>query len=122
MKCVEKPVQPDTAADMTGKIVWKVVKTPAARKLVIAIVHEALKDWSGDSKLKARMSANVEKIVDQVSVLESETPNKIAGDVDYAENLRPLFRELIEHIDFGEIKKPRTSHQDRHCGRCENGQ
>ena len=91
MNCVEKPVQPDTAADLTGKIVWKVAKTPTARKLVIAVVREALKDWSGDSKLKARMSATVEKVVDQVLSSEGESANKIAGDVDYAESLRPCF-------------------------------
>ena len=105
MNCVEKPVQPDTAADVTGKILWKVAKTPAAKKLVIAVVREALKDWSGDSKLKARMSAAVEKVVDQVLSSEGQSANKIAGNADYAESLRPIFRELIEHIDFGEIKE-----------------
>ena len=105
MKCVEKPVQPDTVADMTGMVVWKIVKTPAVRTLVMSVVHAALKDWSGDSKLKIRMSANVEKIVDKVLSSKGEDEKKIAGDLDYAEILRPGFRELIEHIDFGEIKE-----------------
>jgi hypothetical protein len=105
MKCVEKPVQPDTVADMTGMVVWKIVKTPAVRTLVMSVVHAALKDWSGDSKLKMRMSANVEKIVDKVLSSKGEDEKKIAGDLDYAEILRPGFRELIEHIDFGEIKE-----------------
>jgi len=104
VNCVEKPIQPETAADLTGKIVWKVAKTPAARKLVIAVVREALKDWSGDSKLKARMSATVEQVVDQVLSSKAEVPDKIAGEADYAESLRPLVRELIEHIDFGDVK------------------
>jgi hypothetical protein len=112
MNCVEKPVQTDTAADLTGKIVWKVAKTPAARKLVIAVVREALKDWSGVSKLKARMSATVEQVVDQVLSSKAEVPDKIVGDVDYAESLRPLIRELIEHIDFGEIKESADFHKD----------
>ena len=105
MKCVEKPVQPSTVADMKGMVMWKVVKTPAVRKLVTSIVHAALKDWSGDSKLKMRMSANMEKIVDKVLSSKGEDEKKIAGDLDYAEILRPGFRELIEHIDFGEIKE-----------------
>ena len=113
MKCVEKPVQPDTAADLTGKIVWKVVKTPAARKLGIAVVREALKDWSGDSKLKARMSTTVKQVVDQVLSSKAEVPEKIADDVAYAESFRPLFRELIEHIDFGEIKESADFHRDK---------
>ena len=105
MKCVEKPVQQTTVADMTGMVVWKVVKTPAVRKLVTSIVHAALKDWSGDSKLKMHMSANMEKIVDKVLSSKGEDEKKIADDLDYAEILRPGFRELIEHIDFGEIKE-----------------
>jgi hypothetical protein len=104
MNGVEKPIQTDTAAGITGKIVWKVVKTPAARKLVTSIVREALKDWSQDSKLKARMSMTVEKAVENVLSSPGEDQNKAAGDADYAESLRPVFRELIEHIDFGEIK------------------
>ena len=112
MKCVEKPVQPDTVADMTGMVVWKIVKTSAVRKLVTSIVHAALKDWSGDSKLKMRMSANVEKIVDNVLSSKGEDEKKIADDLDYAEILRPGFRELIEHIDFGEIKEAMDCSQD----------
>jgi hypothetical protein len=112
MNCVERPIQPDTAADLTGKIVWKVVKTPAARKLVISIVRAALKDWSGDSKLKARMSATVEKVVDQVLSSQGEAQDKIADDADYAESLRPVVRELIEHIDFGEVKTAVDSSRD----------
>jgi hypothetical protein len=105
MKCVEKSIQPDTVADMTGMVVWKVVKTPAVRKLVMSIVHAALKDWSGDSKLKIRMSANVGKIFDEVLSAKVKTENTLAGDANYAEILRPGFRELIENIDFGEIKE-----------------
>jgi len=112
MNCVEKHVQPGTAADVTGKIVWKVIKTPAARKLVISVVHEALKDWSGDSMFKARMSVTVEKAVDQVLSSGDKAYNNNAPNVDYAENLRPLFRELIEHIDFGEIKESADFHRD----------
>ena len=104
MKCIEKPVQPDTAADITGKIVWKVAKTPAVRKLVKSIVREALKDWSGNSKVKARMSVTVEKMVDKFLSSEGVAQNKIAEDADSAESLRPIVRELIEHIDFGEVK------------------
>jgi hypothetical protein len=105
MKSVEKTVQPGTVADMTGMVVWRIVKTPAIRKLVISIVHAALKDWSGDSKLKMRMSANVEKIFNEVLSAQGKTENTLTGDVDYAEILRPGFRELIENIDFGEIKE-----------------
>lgn len=112
MNCVEKSVQPDTAADVTGKIVWKVAKTPAARKLVIAVVREALKDWSGDSRLKARMSATVEQVVDQVLSSKAEMPGRIASDADYAETLRPAVRELIESIDFGELKEAADLHKD----------
>ena len=112
MKCVEKSVQPDTFTNMMGMVVWKVVKTPAVRKLVTSIVHAALKEWSGESKLKMRISANVEKIVDKVLSSKGEAENKIAGDVDYAEILRPGFRELIEHIDFGEIKEAMDCSQD----------
>lgn len=112
MNRVEKPVESKTAADVTGKIVWKAAKTPAARKLVMAVVREALKDWSGDSKLKARMSVTVAQAVDRVLSSKADVPEKISGDADYAESLRPLTRELIEHIDFGEIKESADFHKD----------
>ena len=32
MKCVENQVQPDTVADMTGMVVWKIVKHPRQEK------------------------------------------------------------------------------------------
>lgn len=112
MECVEKAVQPDTVADMTGMVVWKVVKTPAARKLVMSIVHAALKDWSGDSKLKMRMSANVEKIFNEVLSTKDKAENNLAGDTSYAEILRPGFREIIENIDFGELKEALDCSQD----------
>jgi hypothetical protein len=78
----------------------------------MSIVHAALKDWSGDSKLKMRMSANVEKIFDEVLSTKDKTENKIAGDLDYAEILRPGFREIIENIDFGELKEALDCSQD----------
>lgn len=112
MECVEKAVQPDTVADMTGMVVWRVVKTPSVRKLVMSIVHAALKDWSGDSKLKMRMSANVEKIFNEVLSTKDKAETKITGDVDYAEILRPGFREIIENIDFGELKEALDCSQD----------
>jgi hypothetical protein len=112
MKFVKNSVQPDTAADITGRIVWRVAKTPAVRKLVTAVVREALKDWSGNSKVKARMSVTVEKMVDKFLSSEMEVQYKIAEDADYAERMRPVFRELIEHIDFGEIKESADLHRD----------
>jgi hypothetical protein len=112
MKCVEKSIQPESVADMTGMVVWRIVKTPAARKLIMSIVHAALQDWSGDSKLKMRMSANVEKIFNEVLSAKGKTENTLTGDVDYAEILRPGFREIIENIDFGELKEALDCSQD----------
>jgi hypothetical protein len=58
------------------------------------------------------MSANVEKIFDEVLSTKDKTENKIAGDLDYAEILRPGFREIIENIDFGELKEALDCSQD----------
>ena len=69
MKIVEKSTQPDNATDLTGSLVWQTVKTPMVRKLVTAVVHEVLKDWSGDSKLKARMSSSIEDVVNKERIL-----------------------------------------------------
>ena len=112
MNCAEKPVQTDSVADLTGKMVWKVAKTPAAKKIVMAAVHEALRDWSGESKLKAHMSANVEKMVDNVLSRRDQDESRNSEDADYAESLRPIVRQLIEHIDFGEIKESADFHRD----------
>jgi hypothetical protein len=56
MKEAEKTSRPESAAELTGRVVWQAVKTPALRKLVNAIVREALRDWTKDSKFKARMT------------------------------------------------------------------
>lgn len=115
MNCAEKPVQPDSVADLTGKMVWQIAKTPAARKFVMAVVREALQDWSGESKLKARMSANVEKIVDNVLSRRDREESGDTEGADYAESLRPVVRQLIECIDFGQIKESADFHRD-HIG------
>jgi len=95
-----------------GEMIWKVVKTPAARNLVMSVVHAALKDWSGDSKFREHMSANVEKIIDNVLSRSDQDESRNTDDVSYAESLRPAVRQLIEHIDFGEIKEAADFHRD----------
>ncbi|MFA5322032.1 MAG: hypothetical protein WC373_05105 [Smithella sp.] len=125
MKCVEKPVQPETAADLTGRVVWTILKTPKVRKLVTSIVHEAMKDWAGDSKIKARMSSTVEKIVDNVLSSKGDAGNKIAGaaanlittfaretNEEFKQGLkiiddprRTAINDFIVNTDFGEIKE-----------------
>jgi len=112
MNDVEKPVQPDANANVMGEMIWKVVKTPAARNLVMSVVHAALKDWSGDSKFREHMSANVEKIIDNVLSRSDQDESRNTDDVSYAESLRPAVRQLIEHIDFGEIKEAADFHRD----------
>lgn len=125
MKIVEKPAQPDNAADLTGSIVWKTVKTPMIRKLVSAIVHEALKDWSGDSKLKARMSSSVENVVDSVLSAEDKADGKMGvelgklvtafaresneelkkGLTAIEDPLQTAINDFIVNTDFGELKE-----------------
>jgi hypothetical protein len=99
MKDVAKPDQPDNAADLTGSVVWKTIKTPALRKLVTSIVREALKDWSGDSKLKARMSSSVENIVDKVLSSEETTENKMG--VELGKLVTAFARETNEELKQG---------------------
>lgn len=125
MKIVEKPAQPDNAADLTGSIVWKTVKTPMIRKLVSAIVHEALKDWSGDSKLKARMSSSVENVVDSVLSAEDKADGKMGVELGklvtafaretneelkkgltvIEDPLQTAINDFIVNTDFGELKE-----------------
>ncbi|MCX5849836.1 MAG: hypothetical protein NTW65_10345 [Deltaproteobacteria bacterium] len=125
MKYVEKPVQPDNAADLIASVVLKVAKTPMAKKLVTSIVHEALKDWSGDSKLKARMSSTVEDIVNKVLPVEEGTERIIASDLgkfitafaretneEFKQGLKVIddprqtaINDFIVNTDFGEIKE-----------------
>lgn len=112
MNDVEKPVQSDNATKVMGEIIWRVAKNPPARKLVMSVVHAALKDWSGDSKLKAHMSAKVETIVDNVLSRKREDENNNTDDVSYAESLRPMVRQLIENIDFGEVKEAADFHRE----------
>ena len=112
MNDLEKPVQPDTATKVLGEIIWRVFKIPPAKKLVMSVVHAALKDWSGESKYREHMSANMEKIVDNVLSRKEEDENKNAEDLSYAESLRPIVRDLIEHIDFGEIKEAADFHKE----------
>jgi hypothetical protein len=99
MKSVEKSSHPDNTADLTGSIVWKTVKTPMVRKLVTAVVHEALKDWSGDSKLKARMSSSIEEVVNKVLSSPIEVEDKFG--VDLGKLLTSFARETNEELKKG---------------------
>lgn len=125
MKNVEKPVQAENAASLTGSVVWKTVKTPALRNLVSAIVQEALKDWSGDSKFKARMSSSVQNVVDNVLSSKTEAENKFGAKLgqlvttfaretneelkkglDVIEDPRQTgINDFIVNTDFGELKE-----------------
>jgi hypothetical protein len=112
MNDVEKQVQNDPTAKVLGEIIWRAVKTPPAKSLVMSVVRAALKDWSGDSRFKEHLSANVEKTIDAVLSRRGAAENMIAEDASYAESLRPMVRDLIEHIDFGEVKEAADFHQE----------
>jgi len=111
MSDVEKQVQTDPTAKVLGEIIWRVAKTPPAKSLVMSVVRAALKDWSGDSRFREHISANVEKTIDHVLSMGREE-SRIAEDASYAESLRPIVRELVEKIDFGEIKEAADFHQE----------
>lgn len=112
MNDVEKQVQPDPTAKVLGEIIWRAAKTPPAKSLVMAVVHAALKDWSGDSRFREHISANMEKTIDHVLSQRWAEENRLAEDFSYAESLRPIVRDLIEHIDFGEIKEAADFHRE----------
>lgn len=112
MNDVEKQIQTDPTAKVLGEIIWRAVKTPPAKSLVMSVVRAALKDWSGDSRFRDHLSANVEKTIDHVLSRRGADENRIAEDTSYAESLRPVVRDLIEHIDFGEVKEAADFHQE----------
>jgi len=125
MKDAEKTSRPESAADLTGSVVWQTVKTPALRKLVSAIVHEALKDWAKNSKFKARMTAHVEDIVGKVLSSDSESESRTGAELGklvtaFARETNEALQQgvkvvddprqtaindFIVHTDFGEIKE-----------------
>ena len=108
MSDVEKQVPTDPTAKVVGEIIWRVAKTPPAKSLVMSVVRAALKDWSGDSRFREQISANLEKTVDHVLSKRVEA----AEEVSYTESLRPIVRDLIENIDFGEIKEAADFHKE----------
>jgi hypothetical protein len=112
MNDVEKQVQTDPTAKVIGEIIWRVAKTPPAKNLVMSVVRAALKDWSGDSRFREHISANVEKTIDNVLSQRGNDENKVAEDASYAESLRPIVRDLVENIDFGEIKEALDFHKE----------
>ncbi len=112
MNDVEKQIQTDPTAKVVGEIIWRIAKTPPAKSLVMSVVRAALKDWSGDSRFKEHLSANVEKTIDQVLSRKGLEENKLADEISYAESLRPMVRDLIEHIDFGEVKEAADFHRE----------
>ena len=112
MNDVEKQIQTDPTAKVLGEIIWRAAKTPPAKSLVMSVVRAALKDWSGDSRFREHLSANVEKTIDHVLSRRGADENRVAEDVSYAESLRPMVRDLIEHIDFGEIKEAADFHRE----------
>ncbi|HON58137.1 MAG TPA: hypothetical protein PLT45_01250 [Smithella sp.] len=125
MKDAEKTSRPESAAELTGRVVWQTVKTPALRKLVSAIVHEALKDWAKDSKFKAKMTSGVEEVIGKVLASESgngdktgaelgrlitafarETNEALQGGVKAVEDpQKTAINDFIVHTDFGELKE-----------------
>ena len=54
----------------------------------------------------------VEKTIDKVLSMRQDGESKTAEDLSYAESLRPIVRDLIEHIDFGEIKEAADFHRE----------
>lgn len=112
MSDIEKQVQTDPTSKVLGEIIWRIAKTPPARSLVMSVVRAALKDWSGESRFREHLSANVEKTIDKVLSMGQDGESKTADDVSYAESLRPIVRDLIEHIDFGEIKEAADFHRE----------
>lgn len=125
MQYVGKPDQPDKTTDLMGKVAWQFVKIPRIRNLVISIVHEALKDWAGNSKFKERMSLKVEGTVNKFLSAEVEKEDKIAGELgqlltafardineDFKHGLQTVddprqtaINDFIINTDFGEIKE-----------------
>lgn len=108
MSDVEKQVPADPTAKVVGEIIWRVAKTPPVKSLVMSVVRAALKDWSGDSRFREHISANLEKTINHVLSKRIEA----AEEVSYAESLRPIVRDLIENIDFGEIKEAADFHKE----------
>jgi hypothetical protein len=111
MSDIEKQVQTDPTAKVLGEIMWRVIKIPPAKNLVMSVVHAALKDWSGDSKFREHLSADLEKTIDKVLSMGRDE-STIAKDASYAESLRPIVRNLIENIDFGDIKDAAGFHRE----------
>ncbi len=112
MSDIEKQLQTDPTAKVVGEIIWRVAKTPPAKTLVMSVVRAALKDWSGDSRFREHLSANMEKTIDKVLSKRQDGESKTVEDISYAESLRPIVRDLIEHIDFGEIKEAADFHRE----------
>ncbi|MBN1365636.1 MAG: hypothetical protein JW976_12570 [Syntrophaceae bacterium] len=111
MSDIEKQVQTDPTAKVMGEIIWRVIKIPPAKNLVMSVVQAALKDWSGDSKFREHLSADLEKTFDKVFSMGRDE-STIAENVSYAESLRPIVRDLIENIDFGDIKDAASFHKE----------
>jgi len=109
---VETQVQTDPTAKVMGEIIWRIAKTPPAKNLVMSVVRAALKDWSGDSRFKVHISANVEKTINNVLSQGGNDGNIITENTSYAESLRPIVRELVENIDFGEVKEAAEFHRE----------
>jgi len=112
MSNTEKQVQTDPTAKVLGEIIWRVVKTTPAKSLVMSVVRAALKDWSGDSRFREHISASVEKTIDSVLSRRITDKYQVDENESYAESLRPIVRDLIENIDFGEIKEAADFHQE----------
>jgi len=125
MKNIEKQDRAESAADLTGAVVWKIVKSPMISNLITAVVREALKDWSGDSKLKARMSSKIEEVLESVLSAVGKDDGKMGAELGrlltaFAQEIneelkqgvkvvedprRTAINDFIIHTDFGELKE-----------------
>jgi len=93
--------------------------------LITAVVREALKDWSGDSKLKARMSSKIEEVLESVLSAVGKDDGKMGAELGrlltaFAQEIneelkqgvkvvedprRTAINDFIIHTDFGELKE-----------------
>jgi len=122
--------QKGEAIDLVSRIVCEVIKTPGSRKVILSVLSNILSAWSEKSLIKKKVSGNAIKMVSGVIDPKSEPKTKLSESVlfadvgklitllainisdihkenptYYVDRLRKPINDIIENIDFGELKE-----------------
>jgi sulfur transfer complex TusBCD TusB component (DsrH family) len=122
--------------EILSQIARKLIRTEGIREFALTIIHDELRNWSGDSRIKEKMSQSVEKTISKIMKATDKQGMEFAEDIGkllttWAQSINeerkrvsftPIPQEelrkgpindFIVNTDFGELKEMVEGSEDR---------